>query len=226
MRTPLQKGENILLKTHTSWVVLVVPALIVLAALALAAFINTGWWYLILLLPALGYFGWKYLEWKHNIWSVTNFRVIDESGVININTKESPLDKINNVSYQQDIWGRIFGFGDVEIQTAASMGETVYRMVEKPKQLKDTITAAQAELGQSRFTTQMNAFVEQTRQQNPPPAQPPQQAGAYVSMPQSTPPPAVNHHIASELEKLFELRQKGILTEAEYQQAKTRLLGA
>jgi uncharacterized membrane protein YdbT with pleckstrin-like domain len=60
-------------------------------------------------------------------------------------SKESPLDKINNVEYEQSFWGRIFGFGDVDIQTAAEMGETTYELIHHPKLLKDTITNAQEE---------------------------------------------------------------------------------
>ena len=72
-------------------------------------------------------------------------RVVDESGYFSRHSKESPLDKINNVEYDQSIWGRIFGFGDVDIQTAAELGETTYELIHHPKLLKDTITHAQEE---------------------------------------------------------------------------------
>jgi membrane protein YdbS with pleckstrin-like domain len=87
----------------------------------------------------------KYYTWRVNIWVVTNFRVIDEAGLLNHYAKESPLDKINNVSYDQTLAGRLFNFGHVEIQTAAEAGATDYYNVNHPKRLKDTITAAQAE---------------------------------------------------------------------------------
>ncbi len=226
MRTPLQQNEKVLLTTYTSWVMLIVPMLIVLAALLTGGFIISSFkWTLILLVPAAAYFGWKYLEWKHNIWVVTNFRVIDEFGVININSRESPLDKINNVSYAQNIWGRILGFGQVEIQTAATIGETVYNNVDKPRLLKDIITNAQANFKNVQMSMQVKDIVQQL--------QPVQQLHAYPSTTYIAPPPQqtalqsspLNHQIASELEKLFELRQKGILSEEEYQKAKTRLIG-
>jgi hypothetical protein len=40
MRTPLQKGEQILLVTHTSWVKLIVPVLIAVAGWVAAYFIG------------------------------------------------------------------------------------------------------------------------------------------------------------------------------------------
>src|SRR5665811_2573857 len=82
---------------------------------------------------------------RDSIWAVTNMRVIDESGFFSRYSKESPLDKINNVEYDQSLWGRMFGYGDVEIQTAAEMGDTTYKMIHYPKLLKDTITHAQEE---------------------------------------------------------------------------------
>jgi uncharacterized membrane protein YdbT with pleckstrin-like domain len=227
MRTPLQPNEKILLRTHTNWTVLVLPTLIAIIALTFGIWLGTATslvWAAIVILPALGYFGWKYLEWKHNIWVITNFRVIDEFGIFNINTKESPLDKINNVSYSQSIWGRLFGFGNVEIQTAATIGETIYYYVDNPKTLKDTITHAQSNYNNERMSHQFKNMMQQV--QPPQPAQPQQPTTTYVAPPQQRPAPQPNNHsIATELEKLFELKQKGILNEEEYQRAKGRLLG-
>src|ERR1700748_2573682 len=147
MRTPLQKGEKILLVTYSSWTALLLPAFFSLVAIAAGVFIvwhfgqTWGW-----LLAALAVIYWlvRYYTWKVNIWVVTNFRVIDETGLLNHFAKESPLDKINNVSYDQTLFGRIFNFGHVEIQTAAQVGATDYYNVNHPKRLKDTITSAQA----------------------------------------------------------------------------------
>lgn len=232
MRTPLQQNEKVLLVTYTSWVMLITPVLIVLVALVIGIFlVSSLQWTLILSLPALAWSGWKYLEWKHNIWVVTNFRVIDEFGVININTRESPLDKINNVSYAQNILGRLFGFGNVEIQTAATTGATLYSNVDKPRLLKDTITNAQANYKHVQMSMHVKDIVQQMQpplQDQQTPAQPAYQSTTYVAQPPQQPAAnssPINQHIATELEKLFELRQKGILNEDEYQKAKARLIG-
>lgn len=229
MRTPLQTNENILLRTRTNWTVLVLPMLIAIVALAFGIWLGNALgliWVALIILPALGYFGWKYLEWKHNIWVITNFRVIDEFGIFNINTRESPLDKINNVSYSQSVWGRLFGFGNVEIQTAATTGETIYYYVDSPKTLKDTITHAQSNYNNEKMSYQVKSMMQQVPLPLPQPVQPP--VTTYVAPPPQQPqhPQQQNNHsIAAELEKLFELKQKGILTEEEYQRAKGRLLG-
>lgn len=209
MRTPLQKGEKILLVTYSSWTSLVVPFFIALAGVVGSYFIGF-----------LNHYGWiaavlgilfclvKYYSWKVNIWVVTNFRVIDETGLLSHYAKESPLDKINNVSYDQTVAGRLFNYGHVEIQTAAEVGATDYYMVNHPKRLKDTITAAQSAYKDLQFNTQamqMAAAINSTR-------------GTAASAGTNAPV------IAAELEKLFYLKQKGAITEEEYLRAKNRLL--
>src|ERR1044072_3279816 len=209
MRTPLQKGEQILLVTHTSWVKLVVSVLIGLigwVASIYIGFLESGW-----IAAVIGslYFVIVYFSWKVNIWVVTNYRVIDESGLLDHYAKESPLEKINNVSYDQTIWGRILNFGHVEIQTAAEVGATDYFNVHRPKKLKDTITLAQAEYKNIQLANQAQHMATAMGIQ----------AGEIKYSSGST-----SGGIASELEKLHQLKQQGVISEEEYIKAKNKLL--
>src|SRR5258708_7626262 len=209
MRTPLQKGEKILLITYSSWTSLIVPFLVALIGIVAAYFISLynhyGW---IAAVLGILYVLIRYYSWKVNIWVVTNFRVIDETGLLSHYAKESPLDKINNVSYDQTVAGRLFNYGHVEIQTAAEVGATDYFNVNHPKRLKDTITASQSAYKELQFSNQALQMAAVLHSAKGPAAS----AGANA--------PA----IAVELEKLFELKQKGALSEEEYNQAKNRLL--
>ncbi len=94
---------------------------------------------------ALLFFGYR--EWyrRRDIWVVTNLRVIDEEGIFTLMSKESPMEKINNISYRQTIIGRILNYGEIEIQTAAMDGATLYTMITNPKKLKDTIAKTRDE---------------------------------------------------------------------------------
>jgi len=210
MRTPLQKGEKIILVTYSSWTSLLMPALYALIAIAAGIFIvwhfqqTWGW---ILAVLAVVYWLIRYYTWKVNIWVVTNFRVIDETGLFNHFAKESPLDKINNVSYDQTVMGRLLNFGHVKIQTAAQIGATDYFNVNHPKRLKDTITAAQAEFQRTQFSDQAA------------------QMAAAMDARGVTASRTDAPQIAAELEKLFDLKMKGALSEEEYNRAKSRLLG-
>ena len=92
------------------------------------------------------YLWYAIAERRVDIWVVTNLRVIDESGIITHQIKESPLDKINNVQYRQTFAGRMLDFGDVEIQTAAEQGATINQFVSHPKLLHDTVVIMQGKL--------------------------------------------------------------------------------
>jgi uncharacterized membrane protein YdbT with pleckstrin-like domain len=217
MRTPLQKDEKILLVTHTSWVKLIVPVLLMLIGIILAFLIGYTYpdsWLWALLVAAIGiiYFLITYWVWKVNIWVVTNLRVIDEAGLLSHFAKESPLEKINNVSYDQSVWGRIFNYGHVEIQTAAEVGATDYYNVHHPKRLKDTITLAQSEYKNYQLSSQAKQMAAAMGWQSSNTTTPAATSGAS------------SNSMAAELEKLFELKQKGILSEEEYIKAKNKLL--
>ncbi|AXY78600.1 hypothetical protein D3H65_10810 [Paraflavitalea soli] len=214
MRTPLQKEEQILLITHRSWLQMVVPALLALVGLVASYFIGfIQYWGWIAAVAGIVYFLFAYWNWKVDIWVVTNYRVIDETGLINHYAKESPLEKINNVSYDQNIWGRIFNYGHVEIQTAAEIGATDYFNVHHPKRLKDTITLAQSEYKTLQVSSQAKQMAAAMGWQ------------ANTSAGTASTGQVSGHNIASELEKLFQLRQQGVLSEEEYNRAKSKLLG-
>ncbi|MEO7047926.1 MAG: PH domain-containing protein [Ferruginibacter sp.] len=207
MRTALKPNEKVLLIIRHHWLKLAMPFSIwVLIAITCAMFLSVSTAFLIILITALYPLG-AYFIWVHNIWAVTNIRVIDEGGVFSRHAKESPLEKINNIEYSQSFWGRILGFGNVDIQTAAELGETNYEMIHHPKLLKDTITHAQEEYKKMQLNNQATqlakSFAENTAVYNRQPSQ---------------------QMIADELQKLFDLLQRGAITQGEYDSQKGKLL--
>ena len=209
MRTELKTDEKKLIIIRQHWLKLVLPFF---AWLLLATVLLILQWFsasinLTIILVTAIYPLLEYVNWRHNLWCVTNMRVVDESGFFTRYSKESPLDKINNVEYDQSIWGRIFGFGNVDIQTAAELGETTYNLIHHPKLLKDTITLAQEEYKKTQIANQATQLAQAIARTNTA-AQPSQQM------------------IADELHKLFELMQKGAITQEEYVAQKNKLMGS
>ncbi len=204
MRTVLKKDEKILLITRQHWIKLLLPIFVWMLTAALLIWLTETTGFIIALVAAL-YPMYEYFNWRSNLWCVTNLRVVDETGFFSRYSKESPLDKINNVEYDQSLWGRLFGYGNVDIQTAAEMGETTYEMIHNPKLLKDTITHAQEEYKKAQITNQAN------------------QLARAIAATNVTSTPA-QHLIADELQKLFELMQRGAITQEEYLVQKSRLL--
>jgi membrane protein YdbS with pleckstrin-like domain len=157
MRTKLRPHEKKFFETRSHWITVVKPFLLFLLSVALVVvvffFVHSPsgfltivrWISLILLVTAGLYF--LYREWyrRRDIWVITNLRVIDEKGIFTLYTKESPLEKINNVSDYQNILGRMLNYGKIEIQTAAEDGATIYPRVAKPRQLKDAISKCRDE---------------------------------------------------------------------------------
>lgn len=202
MRTELKPEEKVILITRPHWFTLVFSFIIGIAGITGGILLS------IFLMPVIGipvififavYLGYKLIERQRNIWAVTNMRVIDEEGVFSSDTKESPLDKINNVSYSQSFWGKIFGYGNVDIQTAAEIGETTYKDVEKPGKLKDAITTMQEEYKKIQMKRQAKEFADAIGNSS-------------------------DNDVGTELEKLNQLREKGVITEEEFQAGKKKLL--
>lgn len=210
MRTTLKKDEKLLILIRQHWIILVLPFFAWLL-LTILLFV-TGWFstsakLIIILLGAI-YPMIEYIKWKFNLWAVTNMRVIDEEGFFTRYSKESPLDKINNVEYDQPILGRILGYGNVDIQTAAELGETKYSMIHHPKLLKDTITHAQEEYKKIQINTQATQLAQAIAKNT----------GMVGS--------ASQQMVADELSKLFDLLQKGAITQEEYVVQKNKLMGS
>ena len=165
MRTNLKQNEKIIFKTQHHWIVLLQPFLISVIIYGFIILLYTliegmSIWIPIFGLSSFLYFFYKYMERKYDIWVVTNLRIIDEHGLFSITAKESPLEKINNVTYHQSLTGRMFKFGDIEIQTAAEMGATTYYKIARPNQLKDAITTAQEEYKQNSVLNQAQKLAE------------------------------------------------------------------
>lgn len=151
MRTNLKEDETLIINVKRHWCVLVVPFIIFFVVTyfflvppqlsdAYSGFnklIKEGFLYT--MISSMLYLIYIFLERKYNIWVVTDRRVIDECGIITHEAKESLIEKINNVNVVQTITGRVLGYGDVEIQTAATYGETWIGYVERPKELQEAI---------------------------------------------------------------------------------------
>jgi uncharacterized membrane protein YdbT with pleckstrin-like domain len=149
----LQPGEEILYRAHVTrlslaplWVLLAatlaaagfawfgmgnnVPA--VLTALALAALAGIA-------------LAWKLFNLRANEYVLTNHRVIRNTGLLNQQSMDSRLDKINNIEHRQTLWGRLLNFGDVEIDTASETGAAIFRNISHPLDFKRAIVTAAEE---------------------------------------------------------------------------------
>src|SRR5262245_32671593 len=149
MRSRLRPGEEAVLVVRRHPIALAGPVFVMLflggalgaslfapqrAVLAVAASVFA---------VALAWALWRYADWRRDLWGVTTSRVIDESGVLTVRMVDSPLETINNVACEQTLFGRMFGFGKVMIQTAAPHGGLSLEGIAQPEALRDAIIDVQ-----------------------------------------------------------------------------------
>jgi len=66
--------------------------------------------------------------------AITNKRVIGKTGVVNTSSLDAPLNKVQNSSVKQTLFGKIFNYGIVKIDTAA--GSYTYGAVKDVEEFK------------------------------------------------------------------------------------------
>lgn len=157
----LLPGENLVVTVHRHWIVLVqsllLPALLAVAVLAVAlAVALPGEARLLVTLAGLAVAGlWMILGWVR--WSstsltVTDHRVLLETGILSRESKVIPLDRVQDVATRQSLAGRLFGYGDVEIDAAGATGSELLDHVPNPHQLRDEVFAVSETLRRTAST--------------------------------------------------------------------------
>lgn len=145
----LQPGEEILYVarvtrwTEAPWIAVTALALAG-AAWAWFGFDNAPMALTALALAALfgAFLGWHEFVRRSHEYVLTSRRVIQQMGILTRRSIDSWLDKINNIEHRQTLWGRLLGFGDVEIETASEQGIIRFANVARPLELKNAIVGA------------------------------------------------------------------------------------
>lgn len=83
-----------------------------------------------------------YLDWKFNRLYLTNQRLIKERGIIGKRFMAIGLNKIQDITCSFGILGRIFGFGNLIIESAGTYGRMIFEGLPKPKRIKWEIEKA------------------------------------------------------------------------------------
>ena len=261
----LARGEEVVFRGGQHWFVVVGRSwwAIILAILALAVLI----WLagppeesldspaeavaLILLLIAFARIGWVILGWRNTEFVVTTRRILRAEGIVNKRVMDSHLEKVNDAHLTQNVFGRIFGFGDLDILTAADeMGG-----IEDFPMIADPIDFKVAMLDQKQIMEQPDLAAPAYQRQPaspelrpaepmapragsdrvtvvsdappaaaepvPPPAEP---APAPAPVPAAQPPTSAADDATATLERLAALRDRGLITADEYDAKKRELL--
>ena len=90
-----------------------------------------------------------FADWLYEQYIITNRRVMRVRGIINKNITDSALEKVNDVQMNQSFFGRILGYGTVEIITGSDIGVNIFRRISNPVRFKREMLNAKEGLHRS-----------------------------------------------------------------------------
>jgi uncharacterized membrane protein YdbT with pleckstrin-like domain len=224
----LATGERVLLVRQRHWLtfleagrwfVLALGA--ALAALVLdqavpdngaAGFLSTLLTWAFWIFVAIGLLGvaWYFLVWRIERYLVTTRRVIEAGGLINKYSRDTSLQAITDMLVGHPWLGRILGYGEIDLLTASEAGTSKIRFLPDAdgfkKALLDAKQEHELEVGGGR------ALQEAVEAASTRPASPEPQA------------PLSADEVDSALSRLADMRDRGLITQAEFDEKKRELL--
>ena len=146
----LLPGERMLFSCSRHWVVLVRPIAVTILAVAIALvvaillpmqselrlFLMLG-----VIVAGLLVLNLYYWAWRAHEYVLTDQRVILNEGIVSKFSRSISIDRIQDLTTFQGLWGRTWGFGDIELESAGRDSAEVLSTVPRPQQLRNAIFA-------------------------------------------------------------------------------------
>jgi uncharacterized membrane protein YdbT with pleckstrin-like domain len=139
------------MKTHQHWIVLVKSFVIPVVLLIIAAIVDltvksgTGIPHfrtiitLVAVAIALLWLIVVWIRWQSIAYTLTDQRIKIESGVFGRASKIIPIDRIQDCTTKQTLFGRILGYGRVEVDAAGAQGAEVLEHLPNPGTFRDQV---------------------------------------------------------------------------------------
>lgn len=144
-----------------------------------------------LTLVSLLWFVARYTKWMTTNFAVTSKRVIFRQGVIAKKGVEIPLDRVNTIFFNQGIFERMIGAGDLTIESAGTSGHEKFTDIRRPSKVQNEIYRL--------MELEQDGHVGKTTVERD------------LSIPE-------------QIDKLDDLRKRGVITEEDFAAKKTQLL--
>ena len=201
-------NEQVIRTTRAHWITLlpailidVAIGIVIVALSVLGVILSPPWTWLglVLLVLPLGHLLFRVWVWWNEQYVVTNRRLIQVTGKLSKRVSDTALEKINDVLMEQSALGRLLDFGDVSVISGSESGVDVFHRVADPIGFKNEM------FGRKEALTALEVFEER--------------AGRVLC----AEAPAAGD-IPELIAELDELRQKGIITDVEFDEKKQQLL--
>ena len=151
MPSELLPGENLVLKAHQHWIVVVKSLVFPIALLILTALIDIFFHTdsfrrdkkIILTLIVVAIAGlWLivvWIRWQSTAYTLTDQRIKIDAGVFGRSSKTIPIDRIQDATTKQTLFGRMLGYGRVEVDAAGAQGAEVLDHLPNPGAFRDQV---------------------------------------------------------------------------------------
>lgn len=136
------------------------------------------------------------LKWRNEMYVITPRRVIQVEGIFGKHTMDSSLNMINDLILDQSVWGRMLNFGDLQVVTGNDIGDILHGIA-NPFTFKRALLAAREQYAQP-------------------------VAAAYHTEP--LPGVQPTDDVTKMIAKLADLRDRGAISEAEFDAKRAELL--
>src|SRR6202158_779782 len=151
MPSELLPGENLVLKAHQHWIVIVKSLVIPVVLLVIAGVVDltvksgTGipHFRTIVSLAAIAIAGlWLivvWIRWQSTSYTFTDQRIKIETGVFGRQSKMIPIDRIQDGTTRQSVVGSRLGYGRVAVDAAGAQGAEVLDHLPNPGVFRDQV---------------------------------------------------------------------------------------
>jgi uncharacterized membrane protein YdbT with pleckstrin-like domain len=139
------------------------------------------------------------LSWLTSHFVVTTDRVIHRAGWLAKRSMETPLERINDVTFSQTVLERVVGAGSLRIQSGGEYGQNYFRDIRDPEHVQKVIYETSEE---------NQARMERAAE-----------GGSTTETTETGASPL------DEIERLASLKDRGVISDEEFEVQKRRLLG-
>jgi uncharacterized membrane protein YdbT with pleckstrin-like domain len=206
----LNDREEIVLDLRPHWLFMALSSGVFLAVVVLGGLVALAWGLDglpntivdslagIAFVASLAWVALTYARWVTTMFVLTTDRIISRHGVISKSGTDIPLERVNTVFFSQGVLERMVGAGDLTVESAGERGTNKFSNIRKPSVVQKEIYT-QIEANENRKFDRMRG-------------------------PDAAPVAPAEPSIPEQIDKLSELHQRGVLSDAEFARKKAELL--
>jgi uncharacterized membrane protein YdbT with pleckstrin-like domain len=152
---------------------------------------------------------YQFVQWQTTRFAITDQRVAYQSGIFRRRGVSIPLNRINNVNFEQSFIARMLNNGVVTIESAGQTGDSVFENIPDPERVRTTIFA-QVEADEQRDSDRDAASLAKAMREH------------TETAPAAPPSPSAQERLAA----LDDLKAQGLIDDAEYATKRQQILDA